>query len=132
MQAGWATFLSISAPMCVALVYVVLFFKPWPHASTSSSASSASLSADEAGKVWDDSKSLFEAGKYEEALPGVLKLHENFPGNHIYLEMAAKIYGHLGRLTEEAQFWEMYLDRAPDAHDACPRLGQIYHKQAKE
>jgi tetratricopeptide (TPR) repeat protein len=129
MQTGKTTFLSIATPLCVALVYVVLFFKPWSHPVAQSS---AGLTADDAGNLWKESKSLFEEGKYQDALPGVLKLHDQFPGNHIYLEMAANIYRHLGRLPEEAQFWEMYLDRAPDPHAACPRLGEIYHKQDKE
>jgi tetratricopeptide (TPR) repeat protein len=129
MQTGKTTFLSIAAPLCVALVYVVLFFKPWSHPVAHSS---TGMTADEAGSLWKDTKSLFEEGKYQDALPGVLLLHERFPGNHIYLEMAANIYRHLGRLPEEAQFWEMYLDRAPDPHAACPRLGEIYDKQDKE
>src|SRR5437868_4506056 len=111
MQSARTIFLSIAAPMCVALVYVISFLTPWLRLA---SPASVQLTADEAGGVWLESKSLLAEGKYEEALPGVLRLHGSFPGNHIYMEMAAQIYGHLGRYPQEAEFWEMYLDRAPD------------------
>jgi predicted Zn-dependent protease len=129
MQSGRTTFLSLATPVCVVLVYVVAFLTPWGHPVPDLS---AKLTAEQAGSVWQESKSLFADGKYEEALPGVLRLHESFPGNHIYLEMAAEIYGRLGRYPQESEFWEMYLDRAPDPSDACPALGQSYAKQNKD
>ncbi|HET6841908.1 MAG TPA: tetratricopeptide repeat protein [Candidatus Angelobacter sp.] len=129
MPSGKTTFLSIAMPLCVVLVYVAFLEKPWFHPAP---ASAAEFSADDAGGLWEESKSLVRDGKYEQALPGVLRLHEKYPGNHIYLEMAAEIYNHLGRYKEETEYWEMYLDRAPDPSDACARLGAAYQEQGKE
>ena len=82
--------------------------------------------------MWEDCKSLFRQGKYEEALTDGLRLHESYPGNHIYIEMVADIYDHLGRYPEEAEYWEKYFDRAPNPVTACPQIGQAYWKQGKE
>src|SRR5258708_32488396 len=129
MQSGRTRFLSIAAPVCVTLVYVLLFFKPW---SSSAAGVSGHLTPDAASDLWEQSRSLYQNSKYEDALPGVLRLHDSFPGNHIYMEMAAQIYGHLGRYPDASKFWEMYLDRAPDPAPACLRLGKSYHQQKKD
>ncbi len=130
MQSGRTTFLSIAAPVFVAVIYVVAFL--WPASHPAAAAPSAKLTANDAGSLWDDTKALYRNGKYEDALPGVLKLHESFPANHIYMEMAAEIYDHLGRYPQESEFWEMYMDHAPDVSAACPKLGQSYSKQNKD
>jgi tetratricopeptide (TPR) repeat protein len=59
-------------------------------------------------------------------------LHEVYPGNHIYIEMAAQIYDHLGSYDKEAEFWEEYLNRAPTPVTACPMIGQAYWKQGNQ
>src|SRR5258708_11892988 len=131
MHSTRSAFLAISLPLLVVWAYLGPFSRPRARTSPSSSSSSR-LSAEESGKLWDECNSLFRDGKYQEALPGVLKLHESYPGSHIYMEMAAQIYDHLGRYNEEAGFWEMYFDHAPNPVTACPQIGQAYWKQGKE
>lgn len=128
MQSKRTTILAIGLPVLVAVVYVMLVFKPWAK----SASPSKPLTAEESAAMWEDCKSLFRQGKYEEALTDALRLHESYPGNHIYIEMVADIYDHLGRYPEEAEYWEKYFDRAPNPVTACPQIGQAYWKQGKE
>lgn len=128
MQSRRTTYLSISLPLVVALFYVGALYKPWAHASLPSKP----MTAEESGRLWEQCKALSREGKYQDALPGVLKLHETYPGSHIYIEMAAEIYDHLGDYAKEAEFWEQYFDRAPNPVTACPQIGQAYAKQGKE
>lgn len=128
MQSNKTTYLSIALPLLIALFYVVAVYQPRLH--TSSSVRQAT--PEESSELWEECNSLFRAGKYQQALPGVLKLHQNYPGNHIYIEMAAEIYDHMGRYDLEADFWEQYFDRAPNPVAACPQIGQAYWKQGKQ
>lgn len=123
-----SAFVAIAVPLLVALIYLGPFSKSRAHPALSSSG----LTAEESNRLWERSNSLFRQGKYQEALPGVLQLHEAYPANHIYLEMAAEIYDRLGRYPQEAEFWEMYFDRAPNPITACPQIGRAYSKQGKE
>jgi tetratricopeptide (TPR) repeat protein len=128
MQSNKSTVLAISLPLVVALLYLVALYKPWGHASPPV----RKMTAEESAKLWEQCNSLFRTGNYQEALPAVLKLHESYPGNHIYIEMAADIYDHLGRYNDEAGFWEEYFDRAPNPVTACPQIGQAYWKQGRQ
>lgn len=128
MQSKKSTLLAISMPLVVALFYAVVLLRPWGHAASPPKR----VTAEESSKLWEQCNSLFRQGNYQEALPGVLKLHETYPNNHIYIEMAAEIYDHLGRYEQEAEFWEQYFDRAPNPVTACPQIGQAYWKQDKE
>jgi tetratricopeptide (TPR) repeat protein len=122
------TFLAIGLPVVIALVYVVLFLKPWAQGRPVDSR----LTPEESNQLWSECNQLFKSGKYEDALPGMLKLHEAYPGNHIYIEMLADINDHLGRYPQEAEYWEQYFDRAPNPVAACPQIGQAYWKQGKQ
>lgn len=120
------TFLALGLPLLVVLVYVLLFFKPWSH-----TAAAPRMTAEESSQLWSEANALFKMGKYEDALPEVLKLHETYPGNHIYIEMLADINDRLGRYQQESEYWELYFDRAPNPITACPQIGQSYQKQGK-
>jgi len=128
MQSKRTTYVAIGSPLVVALFYLVALYKPWAHAASPP----RGMTAEESAKLWEESKAFYRAGEYQQALPGVLKLHESYPGNHIYIEMAADIYDHLGRYEEEADFWEQYFDRAPNPVTACPQIGQAYWKQGRQ
>lgn len=128
MRVNRNTYFAIGLPVLIAIVYVVLFLKPWAH----SRASDSHLTPEESNQLWSECNQLFKAGKYEDALPGMLKLHETYPGNHIYIEMLADINDHLGRYQQEAEYWEQYFDRAPNPVAACPQIGQAYWKQGKQ
>ena len=128
MQSKRTSLLAIGLPVLVALVYLVFLYKPWAR----STPPSKKLTAEESAALWDECKSLFREGKYQDALADALKLHATYPGNHIYIEMAAETYGKLGRYPEEAEFWEKYFDQAPNPVTACPQIGQAYWRQGKE
>jgi tetratricopeptide (TPR) repeat protein len=128
MQSNKTTYLSIGLPLLIALFYVVAVYQPSLHTTSPLS----STTPEQSSKLWEECNSLFRAGKYQQALPGVLKLHQHYPGNHIYIEMAAEIYDHLGRYDQEADFWEQYFGRAPNPVAACPQIGQAYLKQGKQ
>lgn len=127
MQAKRNTLLAIGLPLVVVVVYVVLFFKPW-----SNTAAAPRITAEESSRMWSEANVLFKQGKYEDALPEVMKLHEAYPGNHIYIEMLAEISDRLGHYQQESEYWEQYFDRAPNPVTACPQIGQSYQKQGKQ
>jgi tetratricopeptide (TPR) repeat protein len=124
MRSTKSIVLSLALPVLVALAYGAVFFTPRPEVQ----APSTQMSGEESGELWKQCRSLVRDGKYREALPGVLKLHEAYPNNHIYIEMAAEIYDQLGDYPQEAEFWEKYFDRAPNPITGCPQLGQVYWK----
>jgi tetratricopeptide (TPR) repeat protein len=128
MQSSKTTYLSIGLPLLIALFYLVVVYQP--RMVTRPSLRSAT--PEESSELREECNSLFRAGKYQQALPGVLKLHQHYPGNQIYIEMAAEIYDHMGRYDLEADFWEQYFDRAPNPVAACPQIGQAYGKQGKQ
>lgn len=128
MQSNRSANLAIGLPSTLLLFYLFVSYNPWSREADIS----AGMNAKESARLRDQCNSLMSAGKYGEALPGVLKLHEVYPGNHIYIEMAAKIYDRLARYDEETEFWEEYLDRAPNPVTGCPMIGQAYWKQGKQ
>lgn len=128
MQSKRTTLLAIGLPLLVAAVYLGVLYKPWVHAPSPPKR----LTPEESATMWDECKSFFRQGKYQDALADALRLHETYPGNHIYMEMLADIYDRLGRYSEEAEYWEQYFDRAPNPGTACPQIGQAYWKQGKE
>jgi tetratricopeptide (TPR) repeat protein len=75
------------------------------------------------------SSTLLNEGKYQDALQAMLKLHEAYPENHIYISKLADIYDRLGLYKEEAEMWEQFLDHAHRPLEACPQIGQAYWKQ---
>ena len=86
------------------------------------------LSSVEAQKLDNASRTLMSQQKFQDALAPTLELHEVYPENHIYISRLAEIYDHLERYGEEAQMWELYLDRAPTPVEGCPQYGQAYQK----
>jgi tetratricopeptide (TPR) repeat protein len=127
MKANRSILLALGLPLLLGIAYVCLMVAPWSGRESPS----RQLSAAESSTLWSDCKSLFNQSKYHEALAAALKLHGAYPGNHLYIEMAAESYGRLGDYQHEAEFWEKYFDRAPNPVAACPQLGQAYWKQGR-
>ncbi|HXZ28512.1 MAG TPA: tetratricopeptide repeat protein [Terriglobales bacterium] len=94
--------------------------------------SRATLTQAEAQKLDASSKALMDQGRYQEALAPTLELYQAYPENHIYIGHLAEIYDHLGQYSEEAQYWEKYVDRAPTPVEACPKYGQAYAKAGRD
>jgi tetratricopeptide (TPR) repeat protein len=78
--------------------------------------------------IAEASRTSFEAGRYADALPPTLTLHNARPANLIYLERLARIYGKLGRDGDEAETWERFLTSSPTPQDACPHVGNAYFR----
>jgi tetratricopeptide (TPR) repeat protein len=116
-----STFLSIALPLLVVAVYVFASLKPWQRQP-------AKLTAEESSLLWKQCEGDFKAGKYQQALTSALKLHESYPGSQIYIEKVADNYDRLGDYAHEAEFWEKYMDIAPNPITACPQIGQAYWK----
>jgi tetratricopeptide (TPR) repeat protein len=127
MKVNRSTLLALGLPMLLSIAYINLMVTPW----AGSDRPPRQLTAEESSTLWSDSQSLFKQSKYHDALVAALKLHEAYPGNHLYIEMAATSYGRLGEYQHEAEFWEKYFDSAPNPVAACPQIGQAYWKQGK-
>ncbi len=120
----------IVVPLFIVGVFLaVIFLKP--GSSWFGKLRGTALTPEESRQLNDEGKSLFVAGKYQEALTPLLRLNKAYPDNHIYLEQLAQTYDHLGRYKEEAEYWEKYMDHAPTPLQACPGLGQAYAKQGE-
>jgi len=111
----------------LALAYVALLHRRGSLGSGRES--KLNLSQEESRRLADLSKSTVDQGHYADALQPTLKLYTAYPANHIYIGRLADIYDHLGRYDEEAQYWEKYMDHAPNPIEACPQIGQAYWKQ---
>src|ERR1039457_5327627 len=127
MKANRSTLLALGLPLLLGIAYVGLMVAPWAGRERPS----RQLTAAESSILWSDCKSLFSQSKYHEALAAALKLHDAYPGNHLYLEMAAESYGRMGDHQHEAEFWEKYFDSAPNPVAACPQIGEAYWKQGR-
>jgi tetratricopeptide (TPR) repeat protein len=127
MKANRSTLLALGLPLLLGIAYVILMVAPWAGRERPS----RQLTAAESSILWSDCKSLFSQSKYHEALAAALKLHDAYPGNHLYLEVAAESYGRMGDHQHEAEFWEKYFDSAPNPVAACPQIGEAYWKQGR-
>jgi tetratricopeptide (TPR) repeat protein len=127
MKANRSTLLALGLPLLLGVAYVSLMVTPWAGRERPP----RQLTAAESSTLWSNCKSLFSQSKYHEALAAALKLHDAYPGNHLYIEMAAESYGRLGDYQHEAEFWEKYFDSAPNPVAACPQIGQAYWKQGR-
>jgi tetratricopeptide (TPR) repeat protein len=127
MKANQSILLALGLPLLLGAAYVWLMVTPWAGGDRPL----RQLTAAESGSLWSDCKTLYDQSKYQEALAAALRLHDAYPGNHLYIEMAAKSYGRLADYKHEAEFWEKYFDSAPDPVTACPQIGQAYGKQGR-
>jgi tetratricopeptide (TPR) repeat protein len=112
----------------LALFYWGLFLSP-PALEPEPSASLPDQAETETRRLADLAKKLLRQDLHAEALAPTLKLHEKYPGNHIYIWDLATIYNRLGRPADEARSWEEYLQAAPTPIQACPALPRAYEKQ---
>src|SRR5205823_12988449 len=74
---------------------------------------------------------LMRAKQYPEALPPLLRLHQAYPRNHVYLSQLATAYEQLQRPREEAETWEQFVQISPTPVEACPRIGFAYREQGR-
>ncbi len=86
------------------------------------------MSPDESSKLNVEAKADISDAKYQEALKPLLRLNRAYPDNHIYLEELAETYGHLNQPTDEAHYWEKYIDHSPTPLVGCPALPHAYEK----
>lgn len=128
MRSKASILFALGLPLLLAVAYVGLVLRPWHHAKPPA----VRLTAEESAELWNRCTSLYEQGKYQEVLSDVSKLLAQYPGNHTYLEMAAKAYDQVGDYRHEAEYWEKYVDHAPIPVTACPQLGQAYQKEGKQ
>ena len=90
------------------------------------------LSLEESRELLAESRKLMTAGKDEQALQPLLKLHAVYPENYLYVRSLAEINHRLGRYKEEAEYWEKFLLHAPLPTEGCPDIGLAYWKQKRE
>jgi tetratricopeptide (TPR) repeat protein len=122
MKANRSILLALGLPLLLGVAYVTLLVWERPPRQ---------LTAAESSTLWSQCKSLYGQSKYHEALAAALQLHDAYPGNHLYIEMAAESYERLGDYPHEAEFWEKYFDSAPNPVTACPQIGHAYWKQGR-
>jgi tetratricopeptide (TPR) repeat protein len=128
-------FIRFAFPTAVLyLFYWALVLNPWVDESAGAAAtpSANGLTVGATRDLVDQSKNLLQEKKYDKALPKMLRLHQAFPENHIFIEDLANIYQALGRYGDEAQMWEEYMQYAPAPAEGCPQIGFAYQKQSRQ
>jgi cytochrome c-type biogenesis protein CcmH/NrfG len=109
-----------AAATVLAAYYWVLALHPFaPQAS----AADAALDRD-----IRESRALFDAKRFEDALPPTERLATQLSTQAIYHERHALILRALSRPADEAQAWERMMAASPTPVDACPMIAEAYEK----
>jgi tetratricopeptide (TPR) repeat protein len=106
--------------------YAALELFPPQRASVAPSADISGVV--DAHALAEDSRGLFNAGKWEAALGPTLKLKAVEPRSHILAQRLALIAQHLGRPQDEARWWEEFMRLSTTPEEACPRIGFVYRE----
>jgi tetratricopeptide (TPR) repeat protein len=101
---------------------------PYLDEAAEEKADGHSLSVASTQEMLSLSRQLIKASRMQEALAPLLRLHEAYPENQIYLQQLAETYDALGRYTEAAKMWEGYLQYSPTPLEGCPQVGLSYDK----
>jgi tetratricopeptide (TPR) repeat protein len=75
-----------------------------------------------------DSRALFDARRFDEALAPTERLASQLSTQAIYHERHALILRELSRPADEAQAWERMMAASPTPVDACPMIADAYEK----
>jgi tetratricopeptide (TPR) repeat protein len=109
-----------SAATVLAAYYWVLALQPFaPQANGADAALDRDIR---------DSRALFDAKRFDEALPPTQRLATQLPTHAIYHERHALILRELSRPADEAQAWERMMAASPTPVDACPMIAEAYEK----
>jgi Flp pilus assembly protein TadD len=73
-------------------------------------------------------ESLIVAGRYDEALPLVKELRDNYPGEPIVAHWLARVDGARADWAGAAASWEEYVRLSPSPLAACPDLPKAYDR----
>lgn len=77
------------------------------------------------------SREAFSSERWNDALEPTKAIVERFPGQHVYIARLAEVYNKLERPQDEADTWELFMDRAPLPAEACPAIGNAYRRIGK-
>jgi len=109
-----------SAAVILAAYYFLLATQPFARTSDS-----ADRQLDQDIR---DSRALFDAGRFAEALPVTARLAGQLNTQAVYHERHAQILHQLHRPAEEAQAWEQMMAASPTPVDACPMIAEAYEQ----
>jgi tetratricopeptide (TPR) repeat protein len=84
------------------------------------------LSPEDVRILREKGQTLLDAQQYDEAEEVYVKLHKEFPDNHVYSGDLATIRHSQRRYDEEAALWEEYLQHSPIPVEGCPQIGKAY------
>ena len=104
------------AALVLALYYVILLRHPFAPAAADDD---QQLRAD-----IEQSRALFDAKRFSDALTPTARLTKALPGQAIYHERLALILRELNRPAEEAAEWERMMAVSPTPVDACPMVAE--------
>lgn len=110
----------VGAVVGLAAYYWILFGNP---VATSLEPAEAQLQQD-----IEASLSLFEAGRFTDALPPTQRLAEQWPNQAIVQQRLALIFQKIDRAAEEVRAWEAFIAASPTPIDACPMLAEAYRR----
>ena len=74
------------------------------------------------------SRTLFETGRFAEALPPTERLTKEMASQPTFHERLARIYHELNRFADEARAWETVMALSPTPIDACPMVAHAYQR----
>jgi tetratricopeptide (TPR) repeat protein len=107
---------ALGAALVLAMYYVVLFRHPFaPPVADADEQLRADI---------EQSRALFEARRFSDALAPTERLTKVLPGQAIYHERLALILRELDRPADEAAEWERMMAASPTPVDACPMVAE--------
>jgi len=111
---------AVAAVSVLAAYYWVLALQPFAPA-----ASAADLALE---RDIRDSRALFDARRFADALAPTERLATQLSAQAVYHERHALILRELERPAKEAQAWERMMAASPTPVDACPMIADAYMK----
>ncbi len=79
----------------------------------------------------ESSRTLFAAGKFDQALAPTERLAHALPSQAVYHSRLARVYHELNRPADEAQSWERFIATSPTPVDGCPMVARAYDRAGR-
>jgi len=121
-------FIRFAFPVLILYLFYWGFVEnPWQEEELAPGA----LSSAHIQQLVEETTTLMNAQKPEQALVPLLTLYKAYPESSIYIKQLAEIYQGLNRYDESAAMWEHFLQYSPRPTEGCPAIGLAYENALK-
>jgi len=78
------------------------------------------------------SLTLFNAGRFADALPPTERIVQQWPSQAMYHERLALIYQKVDRPSDEVREWDAFMAASPTPVDGCPMVAEAHRRNHRE